>query len=141
MLSVIPSGYWWGMGELAGVLIRGIVVLVGNALAVLDLPELFGGRRRRARQAASTRGERVEVPCVLRDDEVTAGRERRGWLAVGEGPVTWRTPGAQPVPFDPGELTMQAVDQQAVTFHAAGGRTQLRLHPDEAPLALRALAG
>jgi hypothetical protein len=45
------------------------------------------------------------------------------------------------VAFDPGELTMQAVDRQAVTFHAAGGRTELRLHPDEAPAVLRALAG
>lgn len=40
----------------------------------------------------------------------------------------------------PGELTMQAVDKQSVTFHSAGGRTELRLHPDEAPLVLRALA-
>ncbi|WP_329052604.1 hypothetical protein OG738_08370 [Amycolatopsis sp. NBC_01488] len=122
------------MGEL-------VVVLVGNLLTMIDMSELFGGRRRRARQAASSRGERVEFPCVLRDDDATSGRERRGWLAVGDGPATWRTPGAEPVAFDPGELTMQAVDQQAVTFHAAGGRTELRLHPDEAPLVLRALAG
>jgi hypothetical protein len=122
------------MGEL-------LVVLVGNLLTMIDMSELLGGRRRRARAAAFARGSRVEFPCVLRDEEVTSGHERRGWLAVGDGPVTWRTPGAEPVPFDPGELTMQAVDQQAVTFHAAGGRTELRLHPDEAPLVLRALAG
>ncbi|WP_284747768.1 hypothetical protein [Amycolatopsis sp. RTGN1] len=121
------------MGEL-------LVVLVGNLLTMIDMTELFGGRRRRARAAAAARGERVPVPCVLRSEELTEGRERRGWIAVGEGPATWRTPGAEPVPFDPGELTMQAVDKQSVTFHSAGGRTELRLHPDEAPLVLRALA-
>ncbi|WP_410629946.1 hypothetical protein [Amycolatopsis sp. cmx-4-83] len=121
------------MGEL-------LVVLVGNLLTMIDMTELFGARRRRARAAASARGERVSIPCVLRSEDLTEGRERRGWVAVGEGPATWRTPGAEPVAFDPGELTMQAVDQKAVTFHAAGGRTELRLHPDEASLVLRALA-
>ncbi|WP_410607025.1 hypothetical protein [Amycolatopsis sp. lyj-109] len=43
--------------------------------------------------------------------------------------------------FEPGELTVQAVDRQAVTFQAAVGRTELRLHPDEASAVLRALAG
>ncbi|WP_206790956.1 hypothetical protein [Amycolatopsis sp. MtRt-6] len=118
-----------------------LVVLVGNLLTMIDMSELFGGRRRRSRAAAFARGERVEFPCVLRSEEVTDGRERRGWIAVGEGPATWRTPGAEPVPFDPGELTMQAVDRQAVTFQSAGGRTELRLHPDEAPAVLRALGG
>ena len=118
-----------------------VVVLAGNLLTMIDMSELFGGRRRRSRAAAFARGERVEYPCVLRSEEVTEGRERRGWIAVGEGPATWRTPGAEPVPFDPGELTMQAVDRQAVTFHSAGGRVELRLHPDEAPAVLRALGG
>ena len=122
------------MGEL-------LVVLVGNLVTMIDMSELFGGRRRRSRAAAFARGERVEFPCVLRSEEVTDGRERRGWIAVGEGQATWRIPGGSPVAFEPGELTMQAVDRQAVTFHAAGGRTELRLHPDEAPLVLRALAG
>ncbi|MDS0132530.1 MULTISPECIES: hypothetical protein [unclassified Amycolatopsis] len=118
-----------------------LVVLVGNLLTMIDMSELFGGRRRRSRAAASARGERVEYPCVLRSEEVTDGRERRGWIAVGEGTATWRTPGAEPVPFELGELTMQAVDRQAVTFQSPGGRTELRLHPDEAPPVLRALGG
>jgi hypothetical protein len=83
----------------------------------------------------------VEYPCVLRDEELTGGRERRGWLVAGDGPVRWRSLREEPVVFEPGELTMQAVDRQAVTFHAAGGRTELRLHPDEAPAVLRALGG
>ncbi|MEU0790966.1 hypothetical protein ABZ342_12935 [Amycolatopsis sp. NPDC005961] len=121
------------MGEL-------LVVLVGNLLTMIDMTELFGGRRRRSRAAAFARGARVEIPCVLRSEELTAGRERRGRLAVGDGPVRWLPVGGEAAEFDPGELTMQAVDRQAVTFHAAGGRTELRLHPDEAPLVLRALA-
>jgi hypothetical protein len=129
------------MGELVGVLVKGIVVVAGNLLTVIDTAELFGGRRRKAREAALKRGERAEFPCVLRDDRLTAGRERRGRLVVGAGPVRWLTRGGEPAEFDPGELTMQAVDRQSVTFHAAGGRTELRLHPDEAPLVLRALAG
>ncbi|MGW3993382.1 hypothetical protein ACWEF6_07845 [Amycolatopsis sp. NPDC004772] len=118
-----------------------LVVLVGNLLTMIDMSELFGGRRRRSRAAALARGERVEYPCVLRSEEVTDGRERRGWIAVGGRRATWRTPGAEPVPFDPGELTMQAVDRQAVTFRSPDGRTELRLHPDEAPPVLRALGG
>lgn len=129
------------MGELLGVVVKGLVVLLGNLLTTVDMAELSGGRRRRARAAALARGERVEYPCVLRDEELTEGRERRGRLAVGAGPVQWVAAGREPVAFDPGELTMQAVDRQAVTFHAAGGRTELRLHPDEAPAVLRALGG
>jgi len=129
------------MGELVGVLVKGIIVLVGNLLTVIDTVELFGGRRRRARAAASAGGERVEYPCVLLSEELTAGRERRGWLVVGEGPVRWRALREEPVVFEPGELTMQAVDRQAVAFQAPGGRTELRLHPDEAPAVLRALGG
>ncbi|MGW3962172.1 hypothetical protein ACWED2_20280 [Amycolatopsis sp. NPDC005003] len=129
------------MGELVGVLVKGIVVVAGNLLTMIDTAELFGGRRRRARAAALARGSRVEYPCVLRSEELTAGRERRGWLVVGDGPVRWRVSRSEPVVFEPGELTMQAVDRQAVTFHGAGGRTELRLHPDEAPAVLRALGG
>ena len=43
--------------------------------------------------------------------------------------------------FSPGPLTMEAVDHQAVTFCSEGGRTELRLHPEEAPHVLRALGG
>jgi hypothetical protein len=34
---------------------------------------------------------------------------------------------------------MVAVDRKAVTFHSPGGRTELRLHPDDASPVLRAL--
>jgi hypothetical protein len=125
------------MGEVLGILIRGLIVLGGNLLAAVDTVEFVGGRRRRSRQAALARGERAKVPCVLRDPELTDDREQQGGLLLGDGPVRWVTPGRDPALFEPGELTMQAVDKQAVTFHA--GRTELRLHPDEAPAVLRAL--
>jgi hypothetical protein len=59
------------MAELLGVLIRGLVVLVGHVVSALDLYELWQGRRRRRRLAALARGERVEIPCVLRDPALT----------------------------------------------------------------------
>jgi hypothetical protein len=125
------------MGELVGALVRGFIVVAGHVLTMIDTAEFFGGRRRKARQAALARGEQVKIPCVLRDPELTDGREQQGRLLLGDGRVRWLAPGRPPAAFEPGELTMQAVDQQAVTFHA--GRTELRLHPDEAPAVLRAL--
>jgi hypothetical protein len=130
------------MAELLGVLIRGLVVLVGHVVSALDLYALLEGRRRRRRLAALARGERVEIPCVLRDPALTGGRQQQGWLSVGDPPVTWRAKDrAESVVFSPGPLTMEAVDQKAVTFRSEGGRTELRLHPDEAPHVLRALGG
>jgi hypothetical protein len=130
------------MAELLGVLIRGLVVLVGHVVSALDLYELWEGRRRRRRLAALARGERVEIPCVLRDPALTGGRHQQGWLSVGDPPVTWRAKDrAESVVFSPGLLTMEAVDRMAVTFRSEGGRTELRLHPEEAPHVLHALGG
>jgi hypothetical protein len=128
------------MGEILGALVRGLVVLVGNLLSVVDVHELGSLRRRRARQAALARGERAEIPCVLQDPELTGGREQEGKLVLGDGPVKWVTGGQPSAVFSPGELTMQAVDRKAITFHSESRRTELRLHPDEAPPVLRALA-
>ncbi len=125
------------MGELVGALVRGFIVLAGNVLTMIDTAELFGARRRSARQKALSRGEQAKIPCVLRDPTLTDGREQQGRLLVGSGRVQWLAPGQPPALFEPGELTMQAVDEQAITFTA--GRTELRLHPDEAPAVLRAL--
>ncbi|WP_410607026.1 hypothetical protein [Amycolatopsis sp. lyj-109] len=72
------------MGELAGVLVKGIIVVAGNLLTMIDTVEVFGGRRARARGGRA--GRAGEYPCVLRSEELTAGRERRGWLVVGDGP-------------------------------------------------------
>ncbi|MEA5361927.1 hypothetical protein VA596_20485 [Amycolatopsis sp., V23-08] len=125
------------MGELVGVLVRGFIVLAGNVLTMIDTAEFFGARRRKARQKALARGEQVKIPCVLRDPDLTDGREQQGRLLLGDGRLRWLAPGRPPAAFEPGELTMQAVDEQAITFHAH--RTELRLHPDEAPAVLRAL--
>jgi hypothetical protein len=125
------------MGELIGALVRGFIVAAGHILTVVDTAAFFSARRRTARQAALARGEQVKIPCVLRDPALTDGREQQGRLLLGHGRVHWLAPGRPPTPFDPGQLTMQAVDEQAITFQA--GRTELRLHPDEAPAVLRAL--
>jgi hypothetical protein len=78
--------------------------------------------------------------CVLRDPVLTGGRQQQGRLSVGEPPVTWRAKGrAASAVFAPGSLTMAAVDEQAVTFRVEDGRTELRLHPDEAAPVLRAI--
>jgi hypothetical protein len=130
------------MSELLGLLVRGVIVLVGHVVSALNPVELWEGRRRRGRLAALARAEPVEIPCVLRDPQLTQGRHRRGRLTVADPPVTWRAEGeAESAVFAPGPLTMVAVDAKAVTFHAEDGRTELRLHPDEAPAVLRALAG
>jgi hypothetical protein len=128
------------MSELLAALVRGLIVLLGHLAAALDLKELWEGRQRRRRRAALARGERIEVPCVLRDPELTGGGRTLGHLSVGGPSVDWLAGGGRaPVPFAPGPLAMHAVDERAVTFRAADGRTELRLHPDEAPLVLRAL--
>jgi hypothetical protein len=130
------------MAELLGVLLRVLVVLVGQVVSALDLYALWEGRRRRRRLAALARGERAQIPCVLRDPALTGGRHQQGWLSVGGPPVTWRAKDpAESTVFSPGPLTMEAVDQKAVTFRSEDGRTELRLHPDEAPHVLHALGG
>jgi hypothetical protein len=130
------------MAELLGVLIRGLIVVVGHVVAALNPYELWEARQRRRRLAALARGERAEIPCVLRDPGLTGSRHQQGWLAVGDPPVTWRAKDrAESTVFSPGPLTMEAVDRQAVTFRSEDGRTELRLHPDEAPRVLHALGG
>ncbi|QFU88179.1 hypothetical protein [Amycolatopsis sp. YIM 10] len=123
------------MGEILALLGRGLLVIAGHLAPLVDWFDVRERRRRRTRAAAIARGERTEIPCVLKDAELTGGAEQEGRLAVGGGKaVTWR--GQE---FAPGALTMQAVDRQAVTFHSADRRTELRVHPDEAAPILRAL--
>lgn len=94
-------------------------------------------RQRRKRLDALARDGRTEIPVVLTDMELTNGQERAGKLAIGGPQVLWREKGQAEAVFEPGPLTMAAVDQEAVTFQA--GRTELRIHPDEAPHVLKAL--
>ena len=130
------------MAELLGALLRGLVVGVGHVVAAINPYELWEARQRRRRLAALARGEPAEIPCVLLDPGLTGGQHQQGWLVVGHPPVTWRAKqGAESMAFAPGPLTMEAVDEQAVTFCTEDGRTELRLHPDEAPTVLHALGG
>jgi hypothetical protein len=126
------------MVELLGAVVRGILALLGHVIPMLDLAELRERKLRRKRKAALEDGQRVRIPGVLTDPDLTGDREREGVLAVGGGPVTWRAKKeTEWAEFSPGPLTMAAVDEMAITFQS--GRTELRLHPDEAPLVLRAL--
>ena len=128
------------MSELVGVLIRGVLVLVGHVVYAINPYELLEGRRRRRRLASLARGERVEIPCVLKDPVLTGGRHQEGRLSVRDPPVTWRAKGREePAVFSPGPLNMAAVDEMAVTFRSEDERTELRLHPDEAAPVLRAI--
>jgi hypothetical protein len=132
------------MAELLGVVLRGLLAALGHLVSALDLYELWAGRRRRGRLAALARGERVQIPCVLRDPELTGGRHQEGRLVVGHPPVTWRArDGKTSRVFAPGRLTLEAADDKALTFRARSvdGWTELRVHPDEAPHVLSALAG
>ena len=108
-------------------------------VSVLDLPALWDSRQRRRRLAGLARGQRVRLYGVLRDPQLTDGRQREGWLRLGDGrPVTWTAKGeTYSTLFSPGPLTMSAVDRRSITFQS--GRTELRMHPDEAPHLLRAL--
>lgn len=128
------------MGELLGAVLRVLLTAAGQVLSAIDLHELWRGRRRRGRLAALARGERVAIPCVLSDPALTGGQRRQGRLWLGTQPLTWQADGrSEPAPFAPGPLTMEAVDAKAITFRSGDGRTELRLHPDEAPHVLSAL--
>ena len=129
------------MSELLAVVVRGLVAVLGHLAAMLDLAELWEGRRRRRRLSSLARGERADIPCVLQDPELTENQRREGWLGIGGGTrVSWRAKGdTRSTVFDPGPLTMEAVDEKAITFRSPARRTEVRVHPDEAPHVLRAL--
>ena len=128
------------MGELLAAAVRGLVVPAVFLVQVLDLQELWDRRQRRKRLASLARGETVDIYCVLTDPLLTVDVQREGKLSVGKLPVKWHAKGDPiSVAFRPGPLTMVAVDKKAVTFRSEHGRTELRMHPDDAPHVLEAL--
>jgi hypothetical protein len=130
------------MTDWLGAVVRGAFTLVGQLGVALDMNELRDDRRRGRRLASLARGGRVEIPCVLRDAELTGNRRLEGILRVGGPPVFWQAKGeARAVVFDPGPLTLEAVGRKSLAFRSEGDRTELCVHPDEAPPILRALAG
>ncbi|MCX5198453.1 hypothetical protein OOK31_31990 [Streptomyces sp. NBC_00249] len=127
-------------------LIAALFTLLAQAAAAVN-PALLVRRRRRLRRLADhAQGRAVHVPCDLRDRELTAGQWREGHLALppggAGGPVRWQAKDTQAggeTDFPP--LEPVSADEISVAFRSEDGATELRLHPDEAPMVLRVLAG
>ncbi|MFF3212444.1 hypothetical protein ACFYYB_17470 [Streptomyces sp. NPDC002886] len=129
-------------------LLAALFTLLAQSLAALNPVPLVQGRRRRARLADHAQGRAVLVPCDLRDRELTGGTWAEGLLELPPGgsagpggPVRWRAKGrtgaARAAEFPP--LEAASADGTSVAFRSADGATELRLHPDEAPMVLRVL--
>ncbi|AZM90541.1 MULTISPECIES: hypothetical protein [Streptomyces] len=125
-------------------LIAALFALLAQAAAAVNPALLVRGRRRRRRLADHARGVAVRVPCDLRDRALTGGRWREGHLELppggAAGPVRWSAkgaPAALPAGFPP--LEPVSADELSVAFRSGDGATELRLHPDEAPMVLRVL--
>lgn len=125
-------------------LLCALLVLLALAAAATNPVLLVRGRRRLRRLADHSRGLAVLVPCDLRDRELTDGHWREGHLKLPPGgpggPVHWRAKGRtewEGAGFPP--LEAASADEISVAFGSADGATELRLHPDEAPMVLRVL--
>ncbi|MFE2288098.1 hypothetical protein ACFXDJ_28515 [Streptomyces sp. NPDC059443] len=126
-------------------IIAALFGLLALAAAAVSPVPLVRGRLRRRRLADHAQGRAVRVPCDLRDAALTAGRWSEGHLELPPGgpggPVRWRARGRTAtvgaVRFPP--LEAVSADEISVAFRSADGATELRLHPDEAPMVLRVL--
>uniref|UniRef100_A0AAU2JT33 Secreted protein n=1 Tax=Streptomyces sp. NBC_00049 TaxID=2903617 RepID=A0AAU2JT33_9ACTN len=128
-------------------IIAALFSLLAQAAAATNPAQLVRKRRRLRRLSDHAQGRTVQVPCDLRDRALTAGRWAEGHLELPPGgPARWtakvRTTRAaaaasQPVDFPP--LEPASVDELSVAFRSEDGATELRLHPDEAPMVLRVL--
>ncbi|MFD6891290.1 hypothetical protein [Streptomyces sp. NPDC059957] len=137
-------------------LLAALFTLVAQSLAAVNPALLVRRRRRQARLADHAQGRPVLVPCDLRDRELTGSAWSEGHLELPPGttsttgePVRWlakdtrgtrNTKGSTtPVPVDFPPLEAVSADEIGVAFRSADGATELRLHPDEAPMVLRVL--
>ncbi|WP_327305133.1 hypothetical protein OG730_17645 [Streptomyces sp. NBC_01298] len=129
-------------------LLAALLTLLAQAISALNPAVLVRRRRRLARLADHAQGRTVLVPCDLRDRELTGGTWAEGLLELPPGgsarpvgPVRWRAKGrtgaARTAEFPP--LEAASADGISVAFRSADGATELRLHPDEAPMVLRVL--
>lgn len=128
-------------------LLAALLTVIAQAVAAASPALLVRKRRRLRRLADHAQGRTVRVPCDLRDRDLTGGAWREGHLELPQGgpggPVRWlpkvaldRT-GPQAVGFPP--LEPVSADEASVAFRSGDGATELRLHPDEAPMVLRVL--
>jgi hypothetical protein len=123
-----------------GVLVTAFVcVLLGVIVPCLDSVSLIRSRLRQRRLAGLERGASVRVPVDLRDPELTCGAWENGHVVVGAGVPLWQARRAVGVAFHCPELHMASADGETVAFRSETGRTELRVHAEEAPAVLRAL--
>jgi hypothetical protein len=122
-----------------GVLLEAFVLVLLAVIACLDSVSLLRNVLRRRRLARLKRGFSVRVPVDLRDPELTRGTWENGHVLIGAGIPLWQPRRAEGVAFHCSELHMASADSETVAFRSETGRTELRVHADEAPAVLRAL--
>lgn len=125
-------------------LLAALITLLAQAFAALNPALLVRRRRRLARLADHAQGRPVLVPCDLRDLELTGSAWSEGRLELPPGatgePVRWIAKGSTTArAADLPPLEAVSADGISVAFRSADGATELRLHPDEAPMVLRVL--
>lgn len=139
-------------------IIAALFVLIAQAAAAVNPALLVRRRRRRRRLADHAQGLAVHVPCDLRDRELTGSAWAEGHLELPAGgpggPVRWRAKDRTAGEAAAGHAaageaagkaarfpSLEAVsaDEISVAFRSEDGATELRLHPDEAPMVLRVL--
>ncbi|MFE0171798.1 hypothetical protein ACFWZ2_05735 [Streptomyces sp. NPDC059002] len=127
-----------------GELLAGLFRVVMEALAYFP-PIGFVQKRRRKRRLAQlaqlAQGKDVRIPVDLKDPELTGSTWQNGHLLLGGRTTFWqpRKGRTNAVPFTAPALEMASADSATVAFRSPSGRTELRVHADEAPAVLRAL--
>ncbi|MCC3650846.1 hypothetical protein LIX60_05010 [Streptomyces sp. S07_1.15] len=124
-----------------GEILAGLLRVVMEAITHLN-PVGFVQKRRRARRLQKlTRGESVGIPVDLRDPELTDGAWENGHILLGSEAPLWQPsrPDRTAAHFFCPELRMTSADEATMAFRSESGRTELRVHSDEAPAVLRAL--
>ncbi|MGW2226541.1 hypothetical protein [Streptomyces formicae] len=133
-----------------GELLAGLFRVTLEALAYLAPVGPVQNRLRKRRLARLAQGKDVRVPADLKDAELTENTWENGHLLLGgkpsgpsgpSGPVFWqpRKGNHNAVPFTVPALEMASADSATVAFRSPTGRTELRVHADEAPAVLKAL--
>ncbi|MEU4686002.1 hypothetical protein [Streptomyces xinghaiensis] len=126
-----------------GDILAGLLRVVMEAITHLNPVGLVQKRRRARRLKKLTRGESVSIPVDLRDPELTDGEWENGHILLGSEAPRWQPgrPDRTATRFFCPELRMTSADEATMAFRSESGRTELRVHSDEAPAVLRALQG
>ncbi|MFJ2769915.1 hypothetical protein [Streptomyces sp. NPDC087300] len=126
-----------------GELLAGLLRVTLEALAYLAPVGPVQNRLRKRRMARLAQGKDVRVPVDLKDAELTENTWENGHLLLGGATVFWqpRKGHRAAIPFTSPTLEMTSADSATVAFRSSSGRTELRVHAEEAPAVLKALGG